>query len=146
MERVRRHLDPETWGPERAEQVYRDWIPQMSALIQREGSGVELWANELGYADWRFSGTHASKWGGTVFYRHEHTSAYAADFPFKSEVIPNPSQMKGKIIGRTKEPSSEEFGAIGLPPCFLERPKQRVKLQHSKEARSESKPAARASS
>jgi hypothetical protein len=81
------HGYPETWGQERIEHVYHDWIPKMSEWIRNEGSGVALWANELGYADFRFSSTQASKWGGSVFYDYEHTSSYAADFLFKSEIM-----------------------------------------------------------
>lgn len=81
------HAYPETWGQERVEHIYRDWVPAMAELIRHEGSGVDFWANELGYADFRFSPTQASKWGGSVFYKYEHTSDYAATFLFKSEVM-----------------------------------------------------------
>lgn len=81
------HGYPETWGPERVEQIYHTWIPRMSEWIGKDGSGVGLWANELGYADFRFSANQASKWGGPVFYKYEHTGRYAADFLFKSEVM-----------------------------------------------------------
>jgi hypothetical protein len=64
----------------------------MSELIRQDGSGADLWANELGYADFRFSVNQASKWGGAVFYKYEHTSEYAADFLFKSEVMALASQ------------------------------------------------------
>src|SRR6202035_4947234 len=72
------HGYPETWGEERVERVYHDWIPKMTELMRSEHSGVDLWTNELGYADFRFSSTQASKWGGSIFYDYEHTSSYAA--------------------------------------------------------------------
>lgn len=81
------HAYPETWDNERAETVFQQWIPVMHALIARDGSGDALWLNEMGYADYRFSSTHASMYGVDAFYDYEHTRQYQAEMLFKFETM-----------------------------------------------------------
>ena len=78
---VAMHGYPESWGEDRAETVYQDWISQMANLIRQ--SGIDLWANEMGYADYRYAPAAASIWGVSVVYNYEHTPEFAATSLFK---------------------------------------------------------------
>jgi hypothetical protein len=73
------HGYPESWGPSRTERQYHDCIAQMQQLIRDGGMGVDFWANEMGYADYRrFKPSQASKYGVSVTYNYEHTPYFAA--------------------------------------------------------------------
>lgn len=81
------HAYPETWDQERLETVYTEWVDEMSELINFNAAGVDFWINEMGYADYRYRPTQATKWGIPAYYEYEHTAAYQAKFLFKSEVM-----------------------------------------------------------
>jgi hypothetical protein len=81
------HAYPESWEPLRAEREYHDWIAQMQQLIRDGGMGVDFWANEMGYADYRFKPNQASKYGVSVTYNYEHTTNFAATSLFKVETM-----------------------------------------------------------
>ncbi|HEX6502629.1 MAG TPA: hypothetical protein VF011_05230 [Terriglobales bacterium] len=81
------HAYPESWDEQRAEEVYEHWPAQMTALVDEQAPGTDFWINEMGYADYRFSANRASPYGISVFYNYEHTSAYQAEFLFKTEVM-----------------------------------------------------------
>lgn len=81
------HAYPESWDEQRAEEVLEHWPAQMTALIDEQAPGTDFWINEMGYADYRFSANRASLYGISVFYNYEHTSAYQAEFLFKTEVM-----------------------------------------------------------
>ncbi len=87
------HGYPESWGPLRAEQQYRGWISQMAQAIRDGGMGVDFWANEMGYADYRFQPNQASKYGVGVTYSYEHTPPFAAVSLFKAETMALASQQ-----------------------------------------------------
>ena len=86
------HGYPESWLEARAETVFHDWIPAMQQMIVADGSGADLWLNEMGYADYRFRANQASLYGTSVLYRHEHTREYQAAMLFKFEVMALASQ------------------------------------------------------
>jgi hypothetical protein len=81
------HGYPESWGPSRTERQYHDWIAQMQQLIRDGGMGVDFWANEMGYADYRFKPSQASKYGVSVTYNYEHTPNFAATSLFTAETM-----------------------------------------------------------
>ncbi|HLK50166.1 MAG TPA: cellulase family glycosylhydrolase [Bryobacteraceae bacterium] len=81
------HAYPETWSNERAETVFQQWIPAVWDALTRDQSGVDLWVNEMGYADYRYRSNQASIYGVSVYYRGEHTSQYQAQMLFKFEVM-----------------------------------------------------------
>lgn len=81
------HAYPESWSNERAETVFQQWIPAVSDALVQDQSGVDLWVNEMGYADYRFKLNQASVYGTNVFYRYEHTRKYQAEMLFKFEVM-----------------------------------------------------------
>jgi hypothetical protein len=84
---VAMHGYPESWLPERIETVFGDWVKEVSEMLRASGSGVDLWVNEMGYADWRYSQAKASIYGSPVYYDYEHTTKYAADALFKAEML-----------------------------------------------------------
>lgn len=90
---VAMHAYPESWLNAPAEPIFQQWVPQMHQLIAEDGSGDDLWLNEMGYPDYRFRATQASIYGTDVFYRHEHTRAYQAAMLFKMEVMALASQQ-----------------------------------------------------
>jgi hypothetical protein len=57
------HAYPESWGNERAEIPFQKWIPAVRQMIAQDHSGADLWINEMGYADYRFSARKASLYG-----------------------------------------------------------------------------------
>lgn len=81
------HAYPETWLNARAETVFQQWIPAVSDMLTADRSGVDLWLNEMGYADYRFRPNQASLYGIDAFYRYEHSPAYQAAMLFKFEVM-----------------------------------------------------------
>lgn len=81
------HAYPESWSNERAETVFQEWIPAVSEELVRDRSGVDLWVNEMGYADYRYRPNEASVYHTQVFYRYEHTRVYQAAMLFKFEVM-----------------------------------------------------------
>lgn len=81
------HAYPETWSDERAETLFQKWVPAVWDALGRDQSGVDLWINEMGYADYRFRPDQASIYGVSVFYRHEHTRRYQAAMLFKFQVM-----------------------------------------------------------
>jgi hypothetical protein len=81
------HAYPETWSNERVETVFQQWVPAVWDLLVKDQSGVDLWVNEMGYADYRYQPNHASVYGVNVFYSYEHTSEYQAAMLFKFEVL-----------------------------------------------------------
>jgi len=84
---VAAHAYPETWRNGPAEDVFQHWIPEMRAMIARDGSGAGLWLNEMGYADYRFRRNQASIYGTNVYYKYEHTRRYQAEMLFKFDVM-----------------------------------------------------------
>ncbi len=85
---IAQHAYPESWDPERAETIFFQWTSQMRKLIEESGSRVDFWLNEIGYPDYRYRATNASKYGKTdVFYEYEHTARYQGVFLFKSFVM-----------------------------------------------------------
>lgn len=78
------HGYPESWDEERVEDVYGRRIPKMETYATHNRTTLDLWVNEMGYADYRYQPAHASTWGTDIYYRYEHTPRYAADFLFKS--------------------------------------------------------------
>ncbi len=81
------HAYPESWSNERAETVFQEWIPAVADALARAHSDVDLWVNEMGYADYRFNPNRASIYGTQVFYRYEHTQHYQAAMLFKFQVM-----------------------------------------------------------
>jgi len=77
------HAYPESWHEQRLEEIFEDWVPQIYQLIQQSGSGVDLWLNEAGYPDYRFSPAFASQNHTHANYAYEHTRIYQATFLFK---------------------------------------------------------------
>lgn len=77
------HAYPESWGDERAEVPFQQWIPKVREMIARSHSGADLWLNEMGYADYRYSASKASVYGTHVFYSYEHSREYQASMLFK---------------------------------------------------------------
>ncbi len=86
------HAYPESWSNERAEIVFEQWIPDVWNALSRDQSGVDLWVNEMGYADYRYLPNEASVYKTRVFYRYEHSTAYQAAMLFKFEVMALASQ------------------------------------------------------
>lgn len=84
---VAMHGYPESWLPERMETVYGVWVREVHRMLEQSGSGVDLWVNEMGYADWRYDMQKASVYGSPVFYRYEHTRPYGAAALFKAEML-----------------------------------------------------------
>jgi polysaccharide biosynthesis protein PslG len=84
---VAMHGYPESWLEEREETVLQQWPVRMNALINDDGLRRDLWLNELGYADYRYSATKANKYGISAAFPHEHTGKYAAVALFKAEVM-----------------------------------------------------------
>lgn len=85
---IAQHAYPESWDPERGETIYFDWTNEIGEMIQASNSGVDYWLNEIGYPDYRFTATNASKYAQTdVYYRYEHTRAYQGVYLFKSFVM-----------------------------------------------------------
>jgi polysaccharide biosynthesis protein PslG len=78
------HGYPESWDEDRAETVFTDRTARMQQYITATGQPLDLWLNEMGYADYRYKTAKASAWGTNIYYRYEHTQRYAADFLFKS--------------------------------------------------------------
>jgi hypothetical protein len=78
------HGYPESWDEDRAETVFADRTAKMHSYITATRQPLDLWLNEMGYADYRYQPAHASTWGTNIYYRYEHTQRYAADFLFKS--------------------------------------------------------------
>jgi hypothetical protein len=78
------HGYPESWDEDRAETVFTDRTALMQRAISTSGQPLDLWLNEMGYADYRLQPAKASAWGTDIYYRYEHTQRYAADFLFKS--------------------------------------------------------------
>lgn len=85
------HGYPESWHEPRTEDFYGQNITRMSQLAGP--SGVDVWLNEFGYADYRFDQRHASSWGTNIYYDYEHTPQYAATELFKDHVIALASGM-----------------------------------------------------
>ncbi|HWR14619.1 MAG TPA: beta-galactosidase [Terriglobales bacterium] len=81
------HGYPESWLEERAETVHQSWVDKMADLLEADGARQDLWLNEIGYADYRFSPTLANKYGVTAPFPHEHTPQYAATALFKAQVM-----------------------------------------------------------
>ena len=81
------HAYPESWSNERAETVFQRWIPAVWESLVRDQSGVDLWVNEMGYADYRYKANQASVYGTKIFYKDEHTRKYQAAMLFKFEVM-----------------------------------------------------------
>jgi hypothetical protein len=81
------HAYPETWSNERAETVFQQWIPAVREALARDQSGVDLWVNEMGYADYRYKPNQASVYGTKIFYNYEHTRRYQAAMLFTMEVM-----------------------------------------------------------
>jgi polysaccharide biosynthesis protein PslG len=90
---VAMHAYPESWLNGPAELIFQQWVPQMQQLIAADGSGDDLWLNEMGYPDYRFHAAQASIYGTRVFYRYEHTRQYQAAMLFKMEVMALASQQ-----------------------------------------------------
>jgi len=84
---VAMHAYPESWLDAPAEFIFDDWVPEMSNMITADGSGDDLWLNEMGYPDYRFRANQASIYGTSVFYRYEHTRRYQAAMLFKMETM-----------------------------------------------------------
>ena len=84
---VAMHAYPETWLNARAETVFQQWIPAVWEALEKNGSGADLWINEMGYADYRFRPNQASVYGIDVFHPYEHTASYQAAMLFKFEVM-----------------------------------------------------------
>ncbi len=82
---VAMHAYPESWDEERAESIYYDRVDAMAKLIA--ASRPELWLNETGYPDYRFTANQASVYGVHVYYGYEHTAPYQAAFLFKTFVM-----------------------------------------------------------
>lgn len=80
---VAMHAYPESWLNGPAEFIFNRWVPEMSKMIAADGSGDDLWLNEMGYPDYRFRPNEASVYGTSVFYRYEHTRRYQATMLFK---------------------------------------------------------------
>jgi polysaccharide biosynthesis protein PslG len=81
------HAYPESWGEERAEDLFPQWIPQAKSYVKNSGDPVDLWLDEMGYADYRYDAAHASAYNINIYYRYEHSPRYAADFLLKSFVL-----------------------------------------------------------
>lgn len=90
---VAMHAYPESWLNGPAELIFQQWVPQMHQLIAEDGSGDDLWLNEMGYPDYRFRPAQASIYGTSVFYSYEHTRRYQAAMLFKMEVMALASQQ-----------------------------------------------------
>ena len=78
------HAYPESWLNERAEAIFDDWLPAIRKILP---ASIDLWLNEMGYADYRLRPDAASIYGTNVFYRYEHTPAYQAAMLFKIHVM-----------------------------------------------------------
>jgi hypothetical protein len=78
------HGYPETWDEERLDSVYQSRIARMQSYIDESQQPLDLWLNEMGYADHRYQPAKASPWGTNIYYAYEHTSRYAADALFRS--------------------------------------------------------------
>lgn len=74
-------------GCRSAEMVYHDRVAEMADILRESGSGVQLWLNEMGYADYRYSDKLASLSGIQVQYNYEHTPQYAAAALLKAEIM-----------------------------------------------------------
>jgi hypothetical protein len=77
------HAYPESWHEQRLEEIFEEWVPQIQQLIKEGGSGVDLWLNEAGYPDYRYSPAFATKDHTHANYAYEHTRMYQATFLFK---------------------------------------------------------------
>ena len=81
------HAYPESWGEERAETVFDEFVPRMRKIVEEQGSKLPLALNEMGYADYRYAPNKASQFGTSVFYDYEHTRQYQANMLFKMFVM-----------------------------------------------------------
>jgi Glycosyl hydrolases family 39 len=81
------HAYPESWLNIPMETIFEQWVPEIAQLIAGDGSGDDLWLNEMGYPDYRYRPNQASLYGGMVNYRYEHTRGYQAMMLFKMEVM-----------------------------------------------------------
>jgi polysaccharide biosynthesis protein PslG len=81
------HAYPESWGEERAETVFDEFVPGMRKIRDQQGSKLPLVLNEMGYADYRYAPNKASQYGTSVFYDYEHTPQYQANMLFKMFVM-----------------------------------------------------------
>jgi 5-hydroxyisourate hydrolase-like protein (transthyretin family) len=81
------HAYPESWGEERAETVFDDFVPGMRKILDEQDSKLPLVLNEMGYADYRYAPNKASQYGTSVFYDYEHTARYQAVMLFKMFVM-----------------------------------------------------------
>lgn len=84
---VAMHAYPESWLNGPSELIFNRWVPEMSRIIAADGSGDDLWLNEMGYPDYRFRSNQASIYGTRAFYRYEHTRRYQATMLFKMETM-----------------------------------------------------------
>ena len=81
------HAYPESWLNGPAELIFDQWVPEIHRIIAEDGSGDDLWLNEMGYPSYRYRSNQASIYGTSVFYRYEHTRRYQAVMLFKMEVM-----------------------------------------------------------
>ena len=81
------HAYPESWSEERAEDVFPVWLPQTEDYVRQSGDPVDVWLDEMGYADYRYDTAHASMYKTNIYYRYEHSPSYAADFLLKSFLL-----------------------------------------------------------
>src|SRR5437879_4350172 len=79
------HAYAESWDEDRSEEVYQQRPEHMYDLAR--ATGVDLWLNEMGYADYRSSPAHASQYGTNIYYKYEHTPEYSAAFLLKSHLM-----------------------------------------------------------
>jgi len=73
------HGYPETWDARTPEQYYYRELSEMRELLNSVHSADDLWADENGYSDYRYSNLSASKYVDVpIIYDYEHTRAHQA--------------------------------------------------------------------
>ena len=73
------HGYPGTWDARSPDQYYSQQLSAMRRDIKSDGAAADLWADENGYADYRYSDRSASRDVDVpIFYAYEHTPEYQA--------------------------------------------------------------------
>jgi len=81
------HAYPETWDERTAEEYLPTQIAEMQETLASVHSSADLWVDEVGYSDYRYSARSASKDVDVpVIFAYEHTPAYQAQMLWREHI------------------------------------------------------------
>jgi hypothetical protein len=81
------HAYPETWDERTAEEYLPTQIAEMQETLASVHSSADLWVDEVGYSDYRYSARSASKDVDVpVLFAYEHTAAYQAQMLWREHI------------------------------------------------------------